>query len=79
MVDTIYRAKGIPRVRVKWANNFIKRTLALTIKLRRVYECQRKLYEDLEIIRGWFKLVKNTINKYSILLEDTYNFNKAGF
>jgi DNA invertase Pin-like site-specific DNA recombinase len=28
MADTICRAKGIPRVRVKWANNFVKRTLA---------------------------------------------------
>jgi hypothetical protein len=57
----------------------VNRTLALTIKLRRAYKYQRKLCKDPEIIRGWFKLVKNTINKYSILLEDTYNFNKAGF
>jgi hypothetical protein len=57
----------------------MKRTPALTTKLRRAYECQRKLYKDPEIIRGWFELVKNTINKYGILPEDTYNFNEAGF
>jgi hypothetical protein len=57
----------------------MKRTPALTTKLRRAYEYQKKLYKDPEIIRGWFELVKNTINKYSILLEDTYNFNKASF
>jgi hypothetical protein len=57
----------------------MKRTPALTTKLRRTYEYQKKLYKDPEIIRGWFELVKNTINKYSILLEDTYNFNKASF
>jgi hypothetical protein len=79
MADTICRAKGVPRVRVKWANNFVNRTPALTTKLRRAYECQRKLCKDPEIIRGWFKLVKNTINKYSILPEDTYNFDETGF
>jgi hypothetical protein len=79
MADTICRAKGIPGVGVKWANNFVKRTPALTTKLGRAYECQRKLCEDPEIIRGWFELVKNTINKYGILPEDTYNFDEAGF
>ena len=57
----------------------MNRTPALTIKLRRAYKCQRKLYKDPEIIRGWFELVKNTINKYGILPEDTYNFDEAGF
>jgi hypothetical protein len=79
MADTICRAKGVPGVGVKWVNNFMNRTPALTTKLRRAYECQRKLCEDPEIIRGWFELVKNTINKYGILLEDTYNFDEAGF
>jgi hypothetical protein len=79
MADIICRAKGVPGVGVKWANNFVKRTPALTTKLGRAYECQRKLCEDPEIIRGWFELVKNTINKYGILPEDTYNFDEAGF
>jgi hypothetical protein len=79
MADIICRAKGVPRVRVKWVNNFMNRTPALTTKLRRAYECQRKLYEDPEIITGWFELVKNTINKYGILPEDTYNFDETGF
>jgi hypothetical protein len=79
MADTICRAKGVPGVGVKWANNFVNRTPALTTKLGRAYECQRKLCEDPEIITGWFELVKNTINKYGILPEDTYNFDETGF
>jgi hypothetical protein len=60
-------------------NNSVKKTPALTTKLGRAHECQRKLCKDPEIIRGWFELVKNIINKYGILLEDTYNFDEAGF
>ena len=49
------------------------------MKLRRTYEYQRKLCEDPERIRAWFKLVKNTINKHGILLGDTYNFDETSF
>jgi RecB family endonuclease NucS len=49
------------------------------VKLRRTYECQRKLYKDPEVIRAWFELVKNTVNKYGILPEDIYNFDESGF
>jgi hypothetical protein len=31
------------------------------------------------LIRNWFKLVEQTKLKYGILIEDVYNFNKAGF
>jgi len=79
MADTICRARGVLGVGVKWANNFVRRTPVLDIKLGRTYECQRRLCEDPKIIRGWFALVKSTINKYGILLEDTYNFDETGF
>jgi hypothetical protein len=49
------------------------------VKLRRTYKCQRKLCEDLEIIRAWFELVKNIVNKYGILPKDTYNFDESSF
>lgn len=38
-----------------------------------------KLCEDLEIFKGWFRLVQNTINEYSIQTEDIYNFDETGF
>jgi hypothetical protein len=79
MADSICKARGAAPVGVKWTGNFIKRTPALTVKPGRTYECQRKLCEDPEVIKAWFELVKNTINKYGILPEDTYNFDESGF
>ena len=79
MADTICKVRGAPPVGVNWTQRFIQRTPALSVKLGRAYECQRKLYEDPEIIRPWFELVKNTTNKYGILPEDTYNFDEFGF
>jgi hypothetical protein len=35
--------------------------------------------EDREQIEGWFRLVRNTIEKYSILQDDIYNFDEIGF
>jgi hypothetical protein len=51
----------------------------LEVKLGRTNKCQRKLCEDPKIIGGWFKLVKNIVNKHGILLEDIYNFNESSF
>jgi hypothetical protein len=79
MADAICRARNAPQVGIKWASSFVKRTLALEVKLGRTYECQRKLCEDPERIRAWFELVKNTINKHGILPGDTYDFDETGF
>jgi hypothetical protein len=79
MADSICKARGAQPVRVNWLNTFIKRTPRLQVKLGRTYECQRKLYEDPQVIRGWFELVRNTINKYGIIPEDMYNFDEASF
>ena len=79
MADKICRARGGSGVGTNWALNFVKRTPELDIRLGRIYECQRRLCEDPEIIKAWFELVKNTINKYGILPEDTYNFDETGF
>jgi hypothetical protein len=79
MADTICKARGAPCVGVKWTNNFIKRTPSLDIRLGRTYECQRRFCEDPEIIKAWFELVKNTINKHGIPPQDIYNFDETGF
>ena len=79
MADVICKARGASPVGVNWPTTFIKRNARLQVKLGRTYECQRKLCEDPQIIRAWFELVKNTINKHGILPEDTYNFDEAGF
>ena len=51
----------------------------LTTCFNQLYNRQRALYEDLALIRSWFKLVEETKTKYSICDKDIYNFNKAGF
>jgi hypothetical protein len=79
MANSICQAKGTPPVGQNWARTFIKRTPALTIKLGRTYECQRRLCETPEVIESWFALVRNIINKYSILPGDMYNFDETGF
>lgn len=56
MANTICRARGGLGVGVKCANNFIKRTPALNIQLERTYESQRRLFEDPDVIGGWFVL-----------------------
>jgi hypothetical protein len=79
MADAICKARGAPSVGVNWPNTFIKRTPALKTRLGRTYECQRRLCEDPQVIEGWFKLVKNTIDKHGILPQDIYNFDETGF
>jgi hypothetical protein len=79
MANTISKARGGSGVGIKWAQRFVKRTPALEVKLGRTYECQRKLSENSEVIRGWFTLVKNTVDKYGILPEDIYKFDETGF
>jgi hypothetical protein len=49
------------------------------MKSGRTYECQRRLCETPVVIEAWFELVKNTINKHGILLQDMYNFDETGF
>jgi hypothetical protein len=79
MANTICHIRGEESVGINWAYKFIQRTPALIIKQGRAYECQRKLCKDLATIQEWFRLVQNTINKYGILPEDTYNFDETGF
>nr|POE48918.1 pogo transposable element with znf domain [Quercus suber] len=79
MADSICHARDAPPVGINWTSNFIKRTPALSVRVNRTYECQRKQCEDPQIIQDWFKLVRETICKHSILPEDIYNFDETGF
>jgi hypothetical protein len=45
----------------------------------RVYDFQKALYEDLELISAWFRLIDNIRTKYNIIDSDFYNFDKTGF
>ncbi|KAF5698512.1 hypothetical protein FMUND_15076 [Fusarium mundagurra] len=63
----------------RWAHNFVKRQPELKTRLFRKYDYQRAKCEDPTIIRGWFRLIQNTIAKYSIRSDDIWNFDETGF
>ena len=50
MANLILESRGAGRVGIHWARRFIKRQLDLVTRLNRVYDYQRALCEDLDII-----------------------------
>lgn len=59
--------------------NFIKRYLELKTRFFRKYNYQRAKCEDLITINAQFRLIANIIAKYSIRLDNIYNFDEIGF
>ncbi|EDN92476.1 hypothetical protein SS1G_08339 [Sclerotinia sclerotiorum 1980 UF-70] len=49
------------------------------MRFNRIYDFQRALCEDSELIERWFRLVSNMRAKYGILDCDFYNFDETGF
>jgi hypothetical protein len=79
IANRIIATRNGERVGPRWAGNFVRRRPELRTRFQRKYDYQRAKYEDPEVIRGWFELVKNTIAKYSIYKADIYNFDETGF
>jgi hypothetical protein len=79
MADKLLAARGAGQVGQKWPANFVKRTNSLKTRFNRAYDRQRALCENPMLIRSWFELVEQTKAKYSILNEDVFNFDEAGF
>jgi hypothetical protein len=63
----------------KWPYRYIARHPTLRSRYTRKYNYERALCEDPEVIRAWFRLVRNTINKYGIQDDDIWNFDETGF
>ena len=59
-------ASSTRTVRVQWPYNFVRRHDSLRTRYNRKYDYKRALYEDPIVIRGWFRLVQNTVAKYGI-------------
>jgi len=53
--------------------------MELKVHYNRVYDFQRALCEDPEVIGGWFRLVANMRAKYRIQDCDFWNFDETGF
>ena len=63
----------------RWVHRFVQRHNDIQSKFTSRYDYQRAKCEDPETIRGWFRLVHNTIQKYGILEQDIYNMDETGF
>ncbi|RFN43212.1 tigger transposable element-derived protein 6, partial [Fusarium flagelliforme] len=79
IVNSLRANRNAPPVGKRWAYNFIKRQPELNTRRFRRYDYQRAKCEDLTIIRGWFRLVENTIAIYGIRSDDIWNFDETGF
>ena len=79
MANYILESRGGRRVGKLWAYRFIQRQLDLKTRFNRVYDFQRALCEDPEILGAWFRLVQNMRAKYGVLDCDFYNFDETGF
>ena len=62
-----------------WVRKFINRHDVLKSKYNRKHDYQRAQAEDPELIRKWFKRVRNAIIEYGIHNDDIYNFDETGF
>ena len=79
MANLILNSRGGKRVRELWAYRFIQRQTALKTRFNRVYNFQRALCEDSELISAWFRLVSNMRAKYGFSDCDFYNFDETRF
>ena len=79
MANFILKSRGGKCVGKLWAHRFVQRRLELKTRFNRVYDFQRAVCEDPELIGAWFRLVENMKAKYGILDCDFYNFDETGF
>jgi len=79
MANQLLADRDAPPVGRNWASKFVKRHTELKACFCREYDYHRAKCEDPAIIRNWFRLVENTIAKYSITLADIYNFDETSF
>lgn len=79
MANHILDARQGQHVGGRWAQRFVQRHLELKPRFSRVYDFQRALCEDPELIGAWFRLVANMRAKYGIQDCDFWNFDETGF
>ena len=79
MANYILESRGGKRVGKLWAHRFVQRQPDLKTRFTRVYDFQRALCEDPDVLGAWFRLVENIRAKYRVTDSDFYNFDKTGF
>ncbi|EDN99575.1 hypothetical protein SS1G_02430 [Sclerotinia sclerotiorum 1980 UF-70] len=64
MANYILETRGAKKVGKLWAHRFVKRYTELKTRFNCVYDFQKALCEDSELIERWFRLVSNMQAKY---------------
>jgi hypothetical protein len=68
-----------PPIGKLWVYRFVSRHPAIKQRLTRKKDSQRARQERPSVIRPWFQLVQETIERYGIVDGDKYNFDETGF
>lgn len=80
MADKLLAVRSGKPVGQNWARRFITRSDKLKMAFTGAKDRQRIQQEDPEVIKLWFKLVQDTIIKYSVQDDDDiHNFDETGF
>ena len=79
MADKLLGERGSRLVGKNWPTRFVTRLSELKMAFNRAKDRQRILQEDPEVISAWFKLVEETIAKYSVYPNNVHNFDETGF
>ena len=82
---TLHRTEGLIRygsdslLMLVWTTDFIRRNPELRTRLTRPTDYKRHVNRDNAQYLKWFFVYNSTKEKYSILDQDTYNFDEFGF
>jgi hypothetical protein len=79
IANQLLAARDSGQVGKDWTSNFIRRQPQLSTRFTYKIDYQRVKCEDPDAYNAWFRLVRNTIDKYRIYEEDIYNFDETGF
>jgi hypothetical protein len=79
MANRLRTDRDASEVGIRWANGFVKQPPELTTRFRRRIDYERAQCEDPDVVKAWFRLVRNMMDKYGIQEEDIYNFDETGF
>lgn len=79
MANLLRATRRADPVGKNWPYRFVRDQPMLRTRFSRVYDFQRALCEDPELIGKWFELVANMRAKYGIPDSDLYNFDETGF
>jgi hypothetical protein len=79
IANYILKSRGGRRVSKLWVYRFVKRQLDLKTRFNHVYDFQRALCEDPNILGAWFQLVQNIRAKYGVADSNFHNFDETRF